>query len=401
MRSLLNTFMPYLRDVDRRALPPYQNFLQQQKKYTDTTYFVARNGLGHETQGMQQLRYILNFVDMEYLLRLPDHYKRYTNLLCSLFDSLIENFDRANSGDSFTGYYIDSFGSPMRTKEYVLPVSDINCIVKLPMYSEEWERWKFVRPLRLWTHDSNELTTEMTNTLIEFHNQPPSYAFFTLDVIGLILKYVTWYQDQRQQEFAQTLVQESPQQYFLHRYVFTPLIYDLTDIWLLKQFNKLTDMTSRTEVSSHFKVKNLQTEVQYGYVAGNCTQGFEYIWNIQNQQNSNIRPECLLSSRILLNSSLHQRMRYLNNNIELPEWDRYDWCRFMRDYDIIVLFLKLWQRRKDLPTANKIFTYALYDLRNFIRMKPWRWCLNLEIRTDVEQRALELELLLDNYVKKY
>lgn len=399
MRSLLNTLMPYVRDMDRRALPPYQTYLQAQKKVIDHNYLVTRNGLGHETLGMQQLRHILNFLELDYLLRLPNHYERYTNALAPIYDSLISTFDKSQSGQYYTNYYIQR-GANQGTQEYIFPVTDTNCIVNLPMYTEEWAVWKTIHPLHLWTHDSDELTTNVTNTYIRFTQELPSYAVFTIDVISLILQYVTWYKYQREHELAQRLVEESPQQYYLHRYVFSPLMYDCFDLWTIKQFNRLLDMESRTEVTEYFNTKNLQHEPQYGYISTNITQGFEYAWNVASSQVNTIRPEGLLSSRLLANGTLHQRMRYTNDKLEFPEWNRYDWCRLLRDHDLILLVVKIWERRKDLGTAMKLFTYLLYELRNLTRERPWRFCLNLDLRMELEQKAYELEARLDADIRK-
>ena len=62
---MLSLITPYLVDMDRRAIPPYQLFLKQQAQIINERYNRLRGSSGGENRATAMLRYILNFIDME------------------------------------------------------------------------------------------------------------------------------------------------------------------------------------------------------------------------------------------------------------------------------------------------------------------------------------------------
>lgn len=399
MRSLLKTALMFCRDMDKRALPPYQTFLNQEKKYLDKKYMTIREAQGHESYGMRQLRYMLNFVDMNFLLGDINNYDRYLAHLRFSYDGLIFGLDQSQTGKPLYGTYIGTPNNNL-TKEYIFPVCDVDTITRLPLEYEDWVHWRHIKPLRLWSHNSYELTTQLTNTAILFTEDYPSYAVFTIDPMALILKYVMWRKYQQANEIASDLAEHAPDQFFLHKYVFAPLIYDLGDIWLLKQLTRVLQIEHRDELLS-FNVNQLQVNPQYGYIAGNCRQGFEYMWSsLVVPGSKTIRPETILSSRLLFSGSINDRMFYTENQLTLPMILRWDWCRVLRDYDTVMLFLLIWSMRKDLPTASRIITRMKLDIDNMYREQISSYCNNLELRLDIEQKIKEIEIAVNNLSKR-
>ena len=74
---MLSMIMPYLVDMDKRAIPPYQLFLKQQAQIIYERYKRLRGSAGGENRATAMLRYILNFMDMEYMLKQSNNYTRY------------------------------------------------------------------------------------------------------------------------------------------------------------------------------------------------------------------------------------------------------------------------------------------------------------------------------------
>ena len=74
---MLESFLPYMRVLDIRAIPPYQLFLKEQSKIIRERYIRIYKSLGHETRGVSLLRYILQFMDMDYMKRQANNYDRY------------------------------------------------------------------------------------------------------------------------------------------------------------------------------------------------------------------------------------------------------------------------------------------------------------------------------------
>ena len=174
-------------DKGVRALPPYQTYLKAQKTFVLDRYRRFLGAQGHESPGIKLLRYILQFVDMDYLRQQKNNYDRYRYHLRFIRKDLYSIFDRVQRGGSFHELFFKSqVGS---TAEYLLPVEDLNSIVNLPLDTESWDVWKTVKPLRLWAYDSDEFTINIINDRVHFVDLAPSYAIELLDVIALVFKY--------------------------------------------------------------------------------------------------------------------------------------------------------------------------------------------------------------------
>ena len=74
---MLSLILPFVNCMEKRAIPPYQLFLRQQSKIILDRYTRLYNAAGKENQATAMLRFIMNFTDMEYMLRQPNNYNRY------------------------------------------------------------------------------------------------------------------------------------------------------------------------------------------------------------------------------------------------------------------------------------------------------------------------------------
>lgn len=372
--------------VDRgvRALPPYQNYLKAQKLLILDRYRRFLGAQGHESPGIRLLRYILQFVDIDYLRRQKNNYDRYRYHLRFIRKDLYSIFDKVQKGEGFKELFFKSDAGV--TAEYLLPVEDLNAIVNLPLESDSWDVWKAVKPLRLWAYDSEEYTINILNDRVHFLDLAPSYAVELLDVVALVFKYYIWYEKQRDNEQAQELALYIPQQLFLHKYVFCDWCWDLADAWLL---NKLAMLPNIEREDIHqFSTDELTRELQYGRIALGAENAFRYLFELLNDATRNMRPEVIFASKLLTQGTIYDRIRSINEELTLPIHQQYDWLRWLRDRDLYKFVCGTWQR-SDLPTAKVNFINWRRDFQRTLNHRPWQVCNNIVVKTQIEQEMRE------------
>ena len=386
---MLSWILPYIRDAEARAIPPYQQFLRNEASFIRDQYKRLYLGQGHESPGIKLLRYILSFVDLDYLDTCANNYERYRYHLRFIREDLTNTFDRAERGRGYHNLFFRR--SRFVTEEFVVPVEDLNTVVNLPLYTEDWSTWKKVKPVRLWSHDSNEFTIKLLHDQMQYSFLAPSYAVVLLDVVALVFKYYIWYKHQRHQEPAEELVESIPQQYFLHKYVMCDWVWDAADSWLL---NMLTKIITQPDTLDEFRADALQIESQYGWIAANSYEGFRSIAQLCDKVKGNLRPEAFLSSKLLYSGSIHQRIRIAEEQLNLPQLRQYDWLRWLRDRELFLTYIQVWQLRPELPTTKSLLRVVDRQMQRLLRRRPWNNCNNVflkhELEADLEQVAAQL-----------
>lgn len=379
----------YIDHMGARALPPYQIFLKDQKTYVNGRYRRLLGAQGHESPGIKLLRYILQFVDINYLDTQSNNYDRYSYHLRYIRRDLMNIFDRVQRG----GGYHNLFLAPNRfiTEEYLLPVEDTNAISNLPLASNSWEDWRLVKPLRFWASDSKEYTINLMNDSVHYTGMPPGYCVELLDVIALVFKYYFWLKQQRMNETAEELALLAPQQLFLHKYVFCDWCWDLTDAWLMNIF---ADLLNSTE--DDFDYRSLCTDDQWGWIAITSKNAFRYLQRLFIESTSrNMRPEVIFDSRILMQGTIYDRMTAISTTLELPPLQQYDWLRWLRDKSLYRLYCGIWRLRFDLPTARSHFVNWRRDFKRTLNHRPWNYCNNILLKNSIEEEMTQFYEWLD------
>lgn len=385
---MIEFILPYVRQMDSRAIPPYQTFLKAQKRFIDEKYRRSFHQLGYTSDGIKLLRYILQYVDMDYMFYQTNNYDRYTYHVRYIKRNLEDIFDRSRRGRGYYRLFFKQKGAKA-TEEFLMPVDNLNCILNLPLHSEKWEDWKSIKPLRFWCCDSDEFTTMIVNDRVTYSAYQPNFCIELLDVVSLIFKYFIWLKEQRKNEPAEELAEFTPGNFFLHKYVMCDTIWDLGDMWLLRQLNRVMDLEDPIGLEN-FNSNELCKEQQYGWIALNSRRGFEAIYSLLHDVEHNVRPEAFLSSRVLFSGSINERFWLTESNLHLPELRQYEWMRFLRDRDLVKLFIKVWSRRPDLPTCNRMGLNLRRDFRRVLLGKPWNYCINPDFKYLMEKDMLEM-----------
>lgn len=384
---MLEYILPFLKDMDYRRIPPYQTFMRAQKVFVNNRYKRLFHSQGHESPGVKTLKYILQYIDEEYMERQTNNYDRYIHHVRHVKRSIDDIFDRTQRGRGYRNLFLHS-GS-MYTEEFLMPIEDTNAVVNLPLHSDRWEDWKNVRVLRLWDHDSEEYSIKFINDRLNFSTLPPSYCIELLDVVALIFKYYVWNKDQRQKEPEEELARFIPKQLFLHKYVICDLVWDETNIWIL---NCLDEMLTHTEsdLGDLFMASNMRYDQQWGWIAMNSKEGFNALYKVIRDTRNNVRPESILSSNILTNGTLNERIQLCCNSLDLPGYRQYDYLRWLRDGKTLRIVLGLFNARPNLPITNRIKIYLKKDLKREITRRVWNTCQSIDLKDRIERDMNEL-----------
>ena len=382
---MLSLITPYLVDMDKRAIPLYQLFLKQQAQIINERYNRLRGSSGSENRATAMLRYILNFIDMEYMLRQPNNYARYLYHLRFVKKSIDESFDRVSRGRGYTNTFIAK--SNYYTEEFILPADDTNVITNLPLETDDWNIWKKVTVVKLVGHDSSEYTINMLLDRLTFSEVQPNYTFIMIDSIALMLKYYSWYIHGRESEINQEMAIHNPQQLFLHKYVMCDLIFDNLNVWLLNTINRLNDYVfseGTSNIDREFNAKALEIDMQYGRLATQATDAFKHLGKLLADTSKNTRPEAILSSKLLLCGSIIDYSKMLQSRWDMPILEQYDYLRWIRDRQLFNFILNIYLHRPNLPLTRQMVVNVRRDYKRLVNHRPWKTCNNVLLKNDMQ-----------------
>lgn len=365
-----------------RKLPNYKLFLDAQNRYVSQVWKVLYDSTGYLTAGVSFLIYILSQLDLDYMNDQVNNYDRYTHHLRYIRDSVLPHFNTLTHGKPYRKLFFASQG--LYTQEYLIPTDDAGTMTYLPLHTDNWNVWKRIRPLRLWTHDSDEFTVHLKNDRLKFQSFPPGYAIELLDIVALLFKYYFWFTQKRLQE---DIPITNPEAYFIHKYVLCDWVWDCENIWLLSCLKKVLAAESVKEVTQ-LKPRNLQVDPNWGRIAINCTKGFEQLWYLTKGTKKYLKPDAILNAKLLANGSLRDRIILLQTRLSLPPLRQYRYLSWLKDRDTLQLYLQILSFRQTSESRG-IFRKYVRDMRRILAIKPWNVCDNLILQDQIETEMNE------------
>lgn len=365
-------------------LPEYTLFIQNILIYLNKHVHRTELSMGYESPGISKIRQILNAVDYKWIQN-RSHLDIYLNYLRYEKDVLDMIFSQVNTGQDFHGLYV----SGTTTSEYLIPVDDVDTFNRLPI-NESWIYWKYISPLKLHWTDTLELTFNVINSRIQYHKQQPVYNVYTLDTLALILKYIQWNREGKNEEIKPE--DALTQQLFIHKYIIAPLLYDLTDCWLLQaiamtiqnQFNTTNDV-----VSNQFL--NAIDDSQYAYMGIRLSDGFRILFREMQNIIHNTHPKVLLNSPLFLNKrSLYKKYLYYQYMTPIATLSSYEYLTIMRDIDLYDLILSIYKLSPNLPVTKSMMIEQKRQWNRILNRKPWNKCRNTTVSQIIQSKFLML-----------
>ena len=363
-----------LKYMPPRALPKYHLFLKEQNKILIKQYRKFFDKLGHESNGIKKLIYLLQFVDLDYMDTQVNNFDRYYYHVHPLKRNLMNTFDTTNR-KGFKFLFFKNLEDI--TTEYLLPIDDIYSVINLPLETNDWKQWRKVRPLRIWANDSRVLSTRIINDKICYKHDSPSYCIELLDVSALIMKYYIWSRYYKKYEINQELVTYVPKQYFLHRYVLCDVIWDLANSWVTNVTSDLLSKNNRDEVLQYSHQLSEGLDLQYEYLVRSYETGLVNLWDTFIKARTTIRPEVLLSSKLFFDgSSINDRIDLVKTALPLPANKRYDYLRYLRDKELFNLYIDTLLMRPQLQSTRSFIINLDRMYKRMLNRKPWSYPTN-------------------------
>lgn len=382
MLEYIDPFMPI---VPGRAMNRYQQYLTNIRHFFTKHYARFRMGYGHEHLGIALMRQILNNVDYTWLQKNNNDITGYLNHLRFIKNDLDNVFNPVSTGRSFKHHFFSKRLNDVA--EYLCPIEDTNCLQYLP-FGEPWEKWKSLRPVRIWYHDGPEFTLNILNDRVNYQKQAPNYAVILIDVVALAMKYYKWKYENGQDEETRDAI-DLTQQFFLHKYVICPLMYDLVDIWLLQQIKDITGVMDMGVVSLT-DYNDVMAESQYGQVGIRYQDGMLALFNeMQAIERGALLPNAFLNSHLLFTSSIAGRVKLAVDRWTVPSLRQYEYMDILKDMDLLRICLSIHTLNSKLPNFKNIVREMRIQYKRMHIRKPWSKCGNRHIASIVEDKVLE------------
>lgn len=386
---MLEMLEQFIEPYSPRLIPAWNQYVQYIETYTQPIMKRFMLATDASTKGIAMLRYILSCADWNYLLKPGSDFNKYIYHVRFVKDDLENTFDHTTNGfryfNCFTGTQLG------KVQEFIIPVEDVTSASTLP-FDKGWSYWKDIRPVRYLSHDSQEFTINIEKDVVRFYKEKPSYAIISIDVVALIFKYMKYLMEAPDDPEYEG----KDQRRFLHKYVLSGFMRDLTDIFLIQQMNTVASVGSIEELRE-FTQQNVSSDQMYGFVGHRYHEASTVFYReIENIKSGQLRPRSLLSSPLLTRRvALNERAFMIDENLDVPRLRQYQFYRFLRDKDMFNLILKLYKFRADDPLCERLERHVKPKIYKLMRDKIWLYMKDSTIRSKIEQDLLAINDLLD------
>lgn len=377
---LLEQLFPYLRETPGKTLSRYHRFLQALRAYYQIRHHRFLASAGYEHVGISLLKQVLGEADYDWMSTKRD-ITSYMNHVQHIKPIMDGHYAQTVTGREYTNYFVGTIHSS-RTTEFLAPTEDVAVFTKLP-FDQKWDAWKSIKPVRLWYHDSPELSLNISHDRFNFHKTPPSYAVFTIDTVALTYKYHHWMKEGLGEEIRDR--DGLTKQFFIHKHVICPMMEDLIDVWILQKIlGSVLMYTAPSDIALEMAVDR---ERQYSDATVQYLDGMIALEEELNDiKESKLRPSIFLNSQVLFTGSLFDRIRESLTTVRTSSLRQYEYLSLLKDLDLIKLVMKIYDL-SNLPTGRQIRLVAEREYRSMEKRKPWLRCGNTKIGNYIEQQV--------------
>lgn len=381
---MLEYLTPFIENSSPRLIPAWNQYVQAIETFKEPLYKRFMLATDHETRGITIMRYILSCVDWSYMKNHASDFDRYSFHVRFIKDDLENTFDHNTTGFRFFNTFTSK--NLGRVQEFIIPVEDITSVTTLP-FDKGWEHWIPVRPVRYLTHDSREFTLNVEKDVVKFTREQPNYAIIAIDVVALVFKY--WKYMTEAPDDPEWMGKD--QRRFLHKYVISGFLDDLTDIFLISHMSEISKCKEQAEILE-FTTKKHSAELQYGYIGSRYQEASQVMFKeLTKVKAGSVRPSAIFSSPLLgRRNSITQRINTIIENLDVPRLRQFEFYRYLRDKDLFNLMLNIFEFRHMDPLYERIRRHIKPKIQKLIRNKIWLYIKDPIIKSDIEYELEEL-----------
>lgn len=355
-RSLAEYFSP---SIQPRVLPHLMHYIESLNIRRDIIATRFLDAPGYESMFIVLLRKILNDANIKQLLKESSDLDRYTNILQYTKKDLDAIYDSNVTGMSHSRLLIPRNAN--HTQEFLIPVGCVDPIAELPL-DQGWDVWKTYRPIRLVDLDSDELTFNLYQDQIIFKKGYPSRVIVTIDVVALVLQYISFLQND-----TSTMLQPE----YLHKYVIVNLLADLEDVWLGNLYQKLITIPD-LNIPIHVDIREIMGDHYYGYVGVEFPIILNELTNLFKLVKTGvITPLVALKSLRLSHSCIPTYFQTLMMTTSIEDDRQYEWMEYLRDRRWLQLLYDLANLAPEFQGTKTLKTNLRRDLPILQSVKIW------------------------------
>jgi hypothetical protein len=200
--------------------------------YTNADMHMQRYLLAdlNATPSITFIRSLLDRISEPYFLNTEDEFDLYRQYVLPEAITISRIIDPL-SGANYKGH---PFVKGKDTREITLPTWGLISPTANSIYSD-WEDWEDVAPIKILSHDSDELHLKFHNGEIVFKKDKPSQMVFGIDIPALLWKYILYIKKEN------LTFETVDRDLFVSKYILPYFYKDLVDIWLMRVINNRFD----------------------------------------------------------------------------------------------------------------------------------------------------------------
>lgn len=181
--------------------------------------------------GIDHINGMLIRADIPGLVRYENDMERFGKITKMLASASFSRYLMSNV--TLSNAFIRTYS--IRPVEFVIPVRDIGIFSTIPWESSDVSQWMSLRPFRMLSCPSQELSGDNLTSKLKFSEYPPLEATFALDIALLLLVYT------KICILSGIDHVESTNRYpFIYDACIQPLLFDSHRAWLLELFTVMT-----------------------------------------------------------------------------------------------------------------------------------------------------------------
>lgn len=351
---MLDALLPFLESVSSSLVYPqwtqYVSTIENKKVQCQARLMSLRQLTVHK--GTQLLLDFLRRWRPDELCLLGDDFYIYRTQADDLCNSVV----KSNVG----GLYYYNFFTMAQSSivDHLLFPLDNDVLRRAPL-GRNYGVWRDYHPFRLYYHDSLEQTLDMYSAggIVRFHDYPPTYTVWTLDLKGMLLKAVVYMREYK----------KGPEDYltFIKEGLYDCILDDLLLIWYFNVQNHAVRIslgeTSLEAVTSLYQ----RQEGPSGYIGGQFAYMIKVMVDLYNKiRDRLVKPEDCFSMPLIGHISMKT---WIKTRDRLSSHLQDKVYRLVRDLPYLEYILRVFSL---VPESTSTRT-----VKEIVKRELYRWML--------------------------
>lgn len=309
----------------------------------------------YATPSITFVRSLLDRISEPYFLSTEDQFDLYRQYVLPESRTIARIIDPMSGANYTSRHFVEG----NITKEIMLPTSGIIGAGTNYLYSN-WEFWEDIAPIKLMSHDSDELNLRFHGGQITFLRDKPTQIVFAVDVAALLWKFILYMKNEN------LTFENVDRDLFITKYVLPYFYKDLVDIWLTRL------------ILSRFDAQEVLDDVFAMDVSNNSFVGISTIKSATQELDdmisllgqNKISIGTFLNSAMFGRDTLMDRIELYSSTYVMENTPRYTGFELLKSVDLIGVMLGVLSSQVKFRTVTKLVRDLQLE-RNSIARSHW------------------------------